>query len=252
MQFFAQSVGWCGIVATEQFGPIAPMLHVGLQHCSRTGPRTPRPQIRTCGKTSGFSLTPLLMVSYRYNMFLDICRSIRTRLAWMNGWPPGTATQTPRPNRRTVCDHLPFGTCGVNTKQPSMTLALRLIVSVASTWMLPLLFRTTPMWKWRHLPRKHTGEQWLDAQMAPPTAGQITVAGRVRYIRGLVKALASFFACDCIFVSGLDRSFLRIHPPLQGLVLTMSRDSLTTIDEAFGRFTCKRPIRKGNDLCRPF
>ena len=98
----------------------------------------------------------------------------------------------------------------------------------------------------------HTGEQWLDAQMAPPTAGQITVAGRVRYIRGLVKALASFFACDCIFVSGLDRSFLRIHPPLQGLVLTMSRDSLTAIDEAFGRFTCKRPIRKGNDLCRPF
>ncbi|CAJ1392429.1 unnamed protein product [Effrenium voratum] len=98
----------------------------------------------------------------------------------------------------------------------------------------------------------HTGEQWLDAQMAPPTAGQITVAGRVRYIRGLVKALASFFACDCIFVGGLDRSFLRVHPPLQGLVLTMSRDSLTAIDEAFGRFTCKRPIRKGNDLCRPF
>ena len=97
------------------------------------------------------------------------------------------------------------------------------------------------------------GECWGDASSLPPARiGQLTVAARIRFLRGLVRALDGHFGLHCQFASGLNCSRFRVHMPLQGVVLCLSRPVLAQLDTCLSRFTATRSVKTSNDLARPF
>ncbi|CAJ1410907.1 unnamed protein product [Effrenium voratum] len=96
----------------------------------------------------------------------------------------------------------------------------------------------------------YSGECWSD-EVSPALAGQLTLAQRIRFIRGVVKAMCQVFSLPGAFLHGIDVSGLRIHMPLQGLAVCIDEPALSNLDRFLLAFTAKRPVRTANDVVRP-
>ena len=97
---------------------------------------------------------------------------------------------------------------------------------------------------------RYSGECWSD-EVSPALAGQLTLAQRIRFIRGVVKAMCQVFSLPGAFLHGIDVSGLRIHMPLQGLAVCIDEPALSNLDRFLLAFTAKRPVRTANDVVRP-
>ena len=97
------------------------------------------------------------------------------------------------------------------------------------------------------------GHSWVDESMVPiGVVAPLSVAARVRYISAAFRAFAGLFDLPVLYMQKIDRAFLGISVPLQGVRLLLTDDSITRIDHTLRQLTESRPIRRSNDMCRPF
>ena len=97
------------------------------------------------------------------------------------------------------------------------------------------------------------GNVWVDRALAPFSGDVVvSVASRIRYVAGLFRVMDRLFSLNLIFARGLDRSGLGIFCPLPGVVLYVTDAAITKMEARLGDFTYARPVRKANDLSRPF
>ena len=87
--------------------------------------------------------------------------------------------------------------------------------------------------------------------IAPAQDGQVTCAGRLRFLKLFFKLVDSVGGGSIDYVGSIDLSHLRIHPPQQGLLAFISRSAQTKIDERILNWTKCRAVRTTNDLTRP-
>ncbi len=98
-------------------------------------------------------------------------------------------------------------------------------------------------------PDGSTKARWVPNLGGPHIGESATVATVLRLIRHFFVALPF---CEADLCRHIDLSQYGVFTPLAGVKLMVSRDMATQILALITSFTTRRPIRRANDLARPF
>ena len=103
------------------------------------------------------------------------------------------------------------------------------------------------------LSARDSGNFWTAAENQPAALfSPLTVAARVRFLRDIFRALDVCFGLGLIYVSNLDLSHLRVHPPQSGVIISVAVPTWQQSEGLLRNFTQTRPVRTVNDLARPY
>ena len=103
---------------------------------------------------------------------------------------------------------------------------------------------------WTPSPHSTVPGQWNDRSVM--NFSEPTIAALVRLTKAFFRALnrGSLIVCD--WCKGINLANFGVHPPQDGLILAVPVKVAESIATALLRFTKRRPVRRANDLSRPF
>ena len=112
------------------------------------------------------------------------------------------------------------------------------------------VFVATEGKKWVPMPHLHRAGCWQDRDafnFSDPNLGAL-----VRLIKAFFHSMDRCFSLDISWCKGINLSFLGVCTPQGGLILAISPDAANLSMDNLRSFTSRRPIRRANDLARPF
>ena len=103
--------------------------------------------------------------------------------------------------------------------------------------------------RWVPMPHSTRPRCWQDRDafnFNEPNLGAL-----VRLAKAFFAALDRSFSLSVTWCKDINLTFLRVHPPQDGLILAVSPVIAEQSMDNLRGFTKRRPIRRANDLARP-
>ena len=111
------------------------------------------------------------------------------------------------------------------------------------------VFVATEGKKWVSMPHLHHAGCWQDRNAF--NFSEPNLRASVRLIKAFFLTLGRCFSLNISWCKGINLFFLGVCTPQDGLILAISPDDANLSMDHLRRFTCRRPIRRANDLARP-